>query len=75
LGVMEAAKPGTLNSPVDFSTYLAGIKSSLKQGNVSKDADTARWYVHMDYLDAITPAQLEQYRQRYLDLSAGITAR
>jgi hypothetical protein len=72
---MEAAKPGTLNSSSDFSTYLAGIKSSLQQGNVFKNADTARWYVHMEYLDAITPAQLEKYRQRYLDLSAGITSR
>jgi Carboxypeptidase regulatory-like domain/KAP family P-loop domain len=75
LGVMEAAKPGTLNSSADFSTYLAGMESTLQQGNVFKNVDTARWYVHKEYLDAIPAAQLEQYRQRYLDLSAGITAR
>jgi hypothetical protein len=74
-GVMEAAKPGILNSTVDFSAYLAGIKSNLQQGKVFKNTDTARWYVHMAYLDTITPTQLDQYRQRFLDLSAGITAR
>ncbi len=75
LGVLEAAKPVMFNSDADFAGYMAAIASATPPGNPALIRDHMTWFAHQQRFGAIEAAKLNQYRQRFLDLSAGITAR
>jgi len=76
LGILEVATPVTLESASAFQSLRATVETAGR-GLVDSTLDLARQAMrdHAQQFGNLTDGQLNEYRVRFLDLSAGITAR
>jgi len=74
LGAMDATKPEVLQSSSAFAEYLRALEQPVISSEGPAARDRLTWQAHQSTFEKNTSEELERFRQRFLNLSAGITA-
>jgi hypothetical protein len=74
LGAMDATRPEVLQSESAFAEYLRALNQPVTAGDGAGARERMTWQMHQSTLGSQTAKKLEYFRQRFVNLSAGITA-